>query len=226
MQRGLAIDREQGNLASVAVKLHNLSLIALDDADYDTARRLLEESLEVKRTIGSTIGIASSLGALGEVVRRQGDSEAATAYLEESLVLRRQIGDDFGAAIALNSLAEVAQHEGDLEAARTHMCESLRLFREQDAKNQMLLCVAGLARLEAQARRGGRAAALLGAVNALRAQHSLPAKPYETDLDREASAAARRELGDAGYERRFSEGGRLSLSETIAYALGGPSPIG
>ena len=100
-EEGLAIFREWGDKAGIALSLANLGLVAYNQGDYSSARSLLEESLALQREIGNKVGIANLLTNLGIVAHNQGNYSAARSLYEESLALQREIGNKVGIALSL-----------------------------------------------------------------------------------------------------------------------------
>jgi len=113
----LVISRELEDTRSIGFELSGLGEVALRLGDYERARKLLEESLELRRQLGNKWGIGVSLGTLGWVAIREGDWERALARLGESLEVRQEIGDKGGSAWCIERLAEVALAQGNPEKA-------------------------------------------------------------------------------------------------------------
>jgi non-specific serine/threonine protein kinase len=103
--------------------------IAYYQADYTSARSLLEESLVIRRELGDKGGIALSLINLGNMAYMQGDYESARSQYEESLAIRRELGDKWGIALSLNNLGLVTYIQGDYASARSLYEEGLAIRR-------------------------------------------------------------------------------------------------
>jgi predicted ATPase/transcriptional regulator with XRE-family HTH domain len=110
--------------------LEGSALLAIRQADYSTARSLLEESLVVGKALGDKLGIANSLRAMGTMAHVQGDYSTARSLHGESLALMRELGDLWGIANSLNNLAILTHEQGDYSTARSLHEESLALMRE------------------------------------------------------------------------------------------------
>jgi non-specific serine/threonine protein kinase len=104
-------------------------ILARQQGDYGSARRLYEECLEIRRRLGDRRGVAEALNSLGLVVREQGDYAAAYAMHSESLQIRRSLGDDLGIANALTNLGLVVAAQGDYAAAERFHEQSLTIKR-------------------------------------------------------------------------------------------------
>jgi hypothetical protein len=68
----LAIRRQLGDKAGIAISLSDLGLVAYSQGDYVAVRSLYEESLAIRREIGETWGIARSLVGLGGLAAATG----------------------------------------------------------------------------------------------------------------------------------------------------------
>ncbi|MBI1742119.1 tetratricopeptide repeat protein [Candidatus Acetothermia bacterium] len=119
--------------APIAVRaeaLNGAGVFAMEQADYEHAVSLYEESLALRRELGDRKGVANSLNNLGLIAYNQGDFERAARMHTESLALRREVGEKWGVASSLNNLGVVAHSQGDYEKATAFYDESLALKRE------------------------------------------------------------------------------------------------
>ena len=69
----------------MAFSINFLGNIALNQGDYEQAKKYFEESLFIFKEIGNKDGIALSILSLGMILFNQGYSEQAKKYYEESL---------------------------------------------------------------------------------------------------------------------------------------------
>ncbi|MEZ4767383.1 MAG: tetratricopeptide repeat protein [Caldilineales bacterium] len=104
--------------------------LASQQGDYDPARDLYQQSLEVRREMDDKRGIANILNNLGIVARRQGDLQTARGYQEESLALRRELNDRWAIAMSLNNLGNVLVDLGDVAQAQGLLEEAVAIQRE------------------------------------------------------------------------------------------------
>jgi len=96
-----------------------LGRVAYFQDDYQTARRLSEESLAMMRELQHRNGMADSLYNLGNVTYEQGDYQAAHKVFAEGLTIRRERDDRRGMVSSLAGLAAVIAALGSsLHAAR------------------------------------------------------------------------------------------------------------
>jgi len=113
-----------------AEALGKAGVMAWQQGNYSTARRLQEEGLAIRRDMSDRRGIASALIDLGAVDFDQGDFRAARARFEEGLAIRRELGNAQGIAGALHNLGAVANACGDNLAAWAFLEEGLSIYRE------------------------------------------------------------------------------------------------
>jgi non-specific serine/threonine protein kinase len=113
-----------------SLALHSAGALAHVQGDYDSARALYEESLEIRWELEDRQGIATSLNSLGNLAFFEGNYESARAFHEKSLEIRREMGDRGGIAVSLSGLGNVAQDRGEYESARALHEESLEIQRE------------------------------------------------------------------------------------------------
>lgn len=100
-------------------------------ADYGTARKHLEQCLQIRRTTQDRVGEGSALINLGIIARHQADRETAHGLLEEGLELYRRYGERGDIAAALVNLWTLAHQEG-LGVERRGWLEEARELLEPD----------------------------------------------------------------------------------------------
>lgn len=108
--------------------LSDLGDLAIRQGDYDTARSLYEQCLNLQRQLADSAGIAKHVFNLGTVALCQGDYRVARSFYEESLQLQRQLGDSAGIASHLFTLGIIAENQGDYELAQSLFQESYELW--------------------------------------------------------------------------------------------------
>ena len=80
--------------------------LAQDQGELEEARRLYDESLEIKKRLGNQNGVALTLGQLGRLAEDEGDKVAAARLFRESLSIFERLGSP-NAEIVRRSLARV-----------------------------------------------------------------------------------------------------------------------
>ena len=206
LQRSLAQAKGLPASPEYAKALNAAVLLAVEQADTNTAQRLSEENLSVSQKLGDRHCLASALGSKGLVLWKQKDFATARDSCEEGLAIYRELGDEFAVADALHFLGHIAINQNEYEAARSYLQESLDI--SQELQNQI-----------------GVTEALgdLGLLAYLRDDYPAAYKYLEESLEgfREAASlpgieSALNRLGDlARYQGDYEQAGRL-YSESLA----------
>jgi predicted ATPase/transcriptional regulator with XRE-family HTH domain len=206
LQRSLAQAKDLPASPEYSRALNAAVLLAVEQADTNTAQRLSEENLSLSRELGDRRSLAWALSSLGLVLWKRKDFVAARAHCEEGLAIFRELGDEFAVADALHFLGHITINQNDYEAARSYLQESLETC--QKLQNQI-----------------GVTEALgdLGLLAYLQKDHSAAYKYLEESLEgfREAASlpgieSALNRLGDlARYQGDYEQAGRL-YSESLA----------
>ncbi|MBL8205534.1 MAG: protein kinase [Blastocatellia bacterium] len=116
-----------GASALRAKVLIGAATIEQNQGDYEEARILGEEALQIRRALNDKPGIAVSLTSLGWIAWRQNEYERARILSEEAAVLQAELGNQPGVVQARSTLAWVAHYQGDFEQARKLHEECVRL---------------------------------------------------------------------------------------------------
>ena len=218
-RESLAIVRELGDRASVALVLNSLGNAVGDRSDYTTATALYTESLELRRELGNQSGVALSLHNLAAIARAAGDLPRARALCDESLAAYRAAGDRWGIAIGLTNMARLALLSGNADEAQQLCGESLQLRQELGDRQGMIRCLEILAEVAIAATRSERAARLLGAVEALRIETGIGLPLDERADHARHVATVRGSLREAVWHAAWAEGQSMDAHGAIAYAL-------
>jgi non-specific serine/threonine protein kinase len=214
----LDILRSLDSPLSVAQCLNNLGHVAMAKGDYETARSNYQESLTICRGLRSTNDIAWTLSNLGDVAREESHLDEAEVLYSQALVLFRQINDQAGLANCMSDLGNLAVlHQQYLTAAQLYQ-ESLVIFGDLGDRRGIALVLEGFANMASAGGRPEVALRLAGAVAAVRGSLGLQ-KSQAQRLRTGASIAAARALLGSRAQDVWTEGERMPLEKTIAYAL-------
>ena len=129
-RRSLALAEEAGDEPGAVRATVLLGHVALYQADYDDAGRLLERALAAYQRLDRPWEAGGVLGRLGHLHRLQGDFAVARGYLERSLATRTRVGDRWGCAWTVWQLGVLARYEGDYPRAQELYGECLARFDE------------------------------------------------------------------------------------------------
>ncbi len=110
--------------------LFSAAVLAGEQGDYNSAHRLLEESLETCVELNDDRGVAVALNALAVTARDRGDFATASLLLERCVAIWRAEGDPADVARAISNLANVAKLQGDAARASSLYDECLAIFRK------------------------------------------------------------------------------------------------
>ena len=177
----------------MASLLSNLGVVAEYDGDYELARSLNEQALELRVEIGDRRAIGVSVTNLGMIASLQGRHEDARIQFEEAIRLHREVGDPPAVAMCDNNLGNAYRDLGDYAAARRHYGDSLRTHREYDDKWALAFLLEDIGRLNALTGEPELALELLGAADALREEIGVPrGSALEQEIEEAIEPAASR----------------------------------
>jgi tetratricopeptide (TPR) repeat protein len=96
--------------------------------DFDRARELYEEAMEVYGQAGSELGRAQCLHGIGTIAQDTGDLDTAEQVFETLVDRFRSMGNRFGLSQAMNGIAAVAHLRGHLDDAEAGYREAWQLL--------------------------------------------------------------------------------------------------
>ena len=198
--------------------------MAYHEGDYDTADRILRESLALYREHGLKDRVAGALNGLGDLAQLAGDSQRAAALYQESLTLWRELRGTPGIASALHKLGQVSRSMDDMATARARLVESLTLQQELGNRQGIGECLAALAATAAASGHPERAARLFAASAALLERIGVPLAPVDQVALTHDLAATRERLGAPVWEQAWAAGAALSPQDAISLALTDDDP--
>ncbi len=102
------------------------------DTDYEQAKQLYEQSLDLYKALGDQWGTANVFAALGWVAGNLRDYLVARQLGEESLAIRYELGDQRGIADSLWFVGTTVLNQVSFEAAEEMLLESLSIRREMN----------------------------------------------------------------------------------------------
>jgi predicted ATPase/DNA-binding SARP family transcriptional activator len=202
--------------AESRVLLGNVAAV-LGDLAPD-AHEALEAAVAFARDAGETAILAGALSTLGYVALREGDTVEALAHSLEAARLWEELRRDDQLVVALINAASALVGQGDLDAARATLRRSLLLARTLGDRDHIAYCLDGYAAADAAADDFLRAAVLLDAADALRAETGTPREPYEQLVNERTRAILAAGLGDETGDSPAGSG-TLSADEAVALVL-------
>jgi predicted ATPase/DNA-binding XRE family transcriptional regulator len=222
-EESLALYRKIGHIKGTSGPLRELGAVAYHRGDYESAVRLSEQALAISRESGSAFGSGLAVCTLTDALRAQGHTERARTLLEESVAsLRRRtypLRVANALAISLSRLGSVECEMGRVARASELHKESLKLARRFGFTFDVVICLEGMARVQAIQGRPERAARLLGASAARHEEKGTPLTPI-TRADRDhAVAEIRAAIGEDMLAAEWAKGNAMTLEEAIKEAV-------
>ena len=130
--------------------LRSAAVLAQRQGDFEPARALHTESLDLSVQVGDARGVAAAVHGLGNLAALQGDFAAARPLYEQALALGRELGDENTVAAALTNLGTVAHNQAGFAEARALAEESLAVRRRMGDRHGIALVTGNLAYLAFQ----------------------------------------------------------------------------
>jgi len=133
-QKALELQREKGDLESVASTLNNIGLNYKMRGNYDKAIEYYEQTIRIDEELGKGNEIAKTLNNIGMVYRVWGKYDKAIEYCERSLRIRNSLNDQAGVSKTLNTMGLVYTDWKKYNEAIQNFRESLKI--EQSLGNE------------------------------------------------------------------------------------------
>ena len=217
-EAAVAIYRELGDKLQLERALYDLAFVPMLEGDWDTHRRLLNETLEMAREIGDDEGILNATDALGYELVRDGRPKEAIPFIEEAIALAKQMGNAFHLIEATSSLGVAYQQLGDFDQAVRHLRDAIRMHRDAGNLPMTTYMLFFFSALEVDRGRHARAMRLFGAAETFRERFRTIA-PQEAMLTGDPVGLARAVIGDVAVEEALAEGRAMEPDKAIAYVL-------
>jgi predicted ATPase/DNA-binding SARP family transcriptional activator len=209
-----------GDLRRATLILGNLGVVELNRGEYALARARFTEHLGNARKLGDPKLIGGALTNLGMVACNQGELDEAAGLHAEALALAERIGDLRLSSVALTNAGLVALARKDHQAARDCLLRSLDLTIVVGERRAIAESLEELAGVDAAAGAMERAAALIGASQALRDAVGAPAPAPDAARIRDAMLAAELALGADRFRAAQDRGRACSVAEAVVVARG------
>jgi tetratricopeptide (TPR) repeat protein len=110
--------------------MHNTAIVHMWQGNYERARELYQQSLDIFRKFRDQRGIAFSLHNLGIIELNQDNYERARELYQQSLDMKRKLGDQGSTASSLHQMGILEQRQGNYEQARELYQQSLDIERK------------------------------------------------------------------------------------------------
>jgi tetratricopeptide (TPR) repeat protein len=146
-EESLAIAREHGDRALVALVLNNVAYLKISIGEGANGDTLCEEALTLNQEIGDARGISVAFQNRALLKMSVGDYDGACALYEESLKCRRAIGEPRGAAYMMTNVAWAEIRRGGALDRASRLLQEAHATLERLDDRQLLawtLAVEGL----------------------------------------------------------------------------------
>jgi tetratricopeptide (TPR) repeat protein len=212
--------RAAGDLRRATVILGNLGVVATFAGNTDLARARLSEHLANARLLGDRKLIGGALTNLGSLLFITGDRAEAKALQGEAAELGELIGDPRLTGVALTNLGILACADGDYEAAKHFHRRGLALAAKVGESRAVAECLEEMAVAESTSACHERAARLLGAAGAIRAEIGTPIPRSDVRRIETAAVASELALGAERFAAEHAAGGAMTRAQLLDYASG------
>jgi len=221
-REALGIERERGDPKAIANALLNLGTVVAEN-DYEGARVMLDEGMQLYRSVGDQVGEARIWWGMADAEFMKGDWPKVVEYLDQCLPVFRAVDDPFWLGWSLFMRGMPMQVLGDVTGAHRSLREALELFAAVRDISGIVLSLGALAGSAHLAGDNRLAARLAGAHERLRKESGTDLAAVEanriTGLD-DVKAA----LGEDEFATLFRTGEAMTLEDSLALAVGEPSP--
>jgi ATP/maltotriose-dependent transcriptional regulator MalT len=198
--------RQVDSLFAEAEASFMFGVILEDSGQYERAEEMFFASRELYARASSDFDIIIVTYHLGVVEYGRGDIERATAYFEETLAAGSVKGDTAVVPWCKTYLAQIAVEQGNLQRSSERLREVTALGLEGGLRHVRHHVISTVAVLGCACGETDTAVRLLGAAEAeFIASGERPSLPERAAWE-QAAVRLRSALGDAAYERAFSEG--------------------
>jgi tetratricopeptide (TPR) repeat protein len=208
-----------GDTAGLAWSAQCLAVQDIATGDLDRAQDAARTALIMARESGHTRTLSSVLSTLAAICCYQRRFAEGEHHSREALEVARTNGDHWATGKALINLAYAVESQGEHARACTHVREALEVSRSIDDHVLATFAVETTAELCVQLGAPRRAAQLLAAAQAHRAEVAQPLPQQDAELLSGVVAATRAMVGEVAFHVAWSQGTELSLDEASRSAL-------
>jgi tetratricopeptide (TPR) repeat protein len=218
LHQALAIARRHRRPADMAFCLTFLGEFEGWRGNFESARQLLTESIEINEAIGDQLGGGFALYRLGELTHTLGGFAQARTIFQQCVAISRQLDSQDALGYALDQLGYCHVLVGDLDGAEAAYQESLACFTAMGNELGMALAAAGLG-ITAWARGGANLAAAVEWLTKSIARARQVGHPIHLVTTLSVLGLIRNELADFAQARPLLEEG-LALARQVSFRRG------
>jgi predicted ATPase/DNA-binding SARP family transcriptional activator len=197
--------------------LMRVGIILYEQGDYAASRAYLTQSLAIFEEVDDKLRMSTTYRELGNLAMVQGNNREAQGHFTRALTLIERSGHLPPCWEILHAMGQLAQRQSDTAQARALYGENLTLALEVEDRVRIARSLEAFACLAAEQGEAERAVRLSGAAATLAPAEPLRRFALRSEHDRWL-AAARKQLGGAGFAAAWSAGAAMTLDEVVALA--------
>jgi len=217
LEESLTISRQLDDKMLQAIALDTLADIGWRLGDFDKARTLYAESLQLYQKVGDVRKIGLSLASSGRLHVDYGHYQEAQALLTEGLALLESVSDLRGCGWSYNALARLSLFQGEVQLAGDQFKQALRLNYELGYMIDIADGLRSLSIINAIQGDNFSATVLLAAATKMQNRIGFT---YEADNDPMHQHAPATWLQADSSSQEWKQGEMMPLDQVVAYALG------
>ena len=218
-EESLAIAQALGDEPGIYFALDGLGILAGRRGDYARAAELLEQVLVYRRKTNDPVRLMTTLNNIAIAVRRLKNFERAKELCAESIALAQTTNNRKSLAHAYSGMGEVCAQLRQFDQASRFHRQAITLRHELGDANGLQVSFNSLAVGLDQLGASITATQLSSASEKIRRELKVVSSPA-TRAEHEAFIAQlRAKLGDAEFERAWTEGQTLTVEQAVAFAL-------
>jgi predicted ATPase/DNA-binding CsgD family transcriptional regulator len=219
IERAIAAFRAHSDAVGIASCLSLQGVSAYNRRDFAAGREYYVQAIAAYKELGDELAAADVLGNLGELEFADGNPERALRAVTASLRITTAGREMANLAIDHNNRAAYLIATGNLEEARDSAREGLRWAQPEQNTWNIAVALQHLALIAALRRAAGRAALVLGYVNARYGELGLEREATEQWAYDKLTLTLREGLDEIDIARLALDGAALSEDEAVQEAL-------
>ena len=215
----IPLAREQGDWRLLMDLLGSLGHAEVLDGDIESAKKNLDEALQLSQTSKFKRTMLYIPRALSRIEMIKGNVEKARAILEESVNTAVELGVRETYLWNRADLGRVIVQQGNITEARSVFVETTQEFLKNGIIGGVYYSLEGMAGLYVTANKPSMAARLIGWADAMREKAS-SARPFveQADVDK-IIAACLAKMGEATFSDAYDKGRTMTPDEAVELAL-------
>jgi predicted ATPase/class 3 adenylate cyclase len=188
--------------------------------DIAGARREIERATEAAQRSGNPFVLAFAALSRGRMAAFLRGAEEARAAFAEAAEIYRQLGDRRFELVARSDLGHALRRSGELDEAEEVYREAVREWQQMGNRGAIANMLESFAFIALARHDALRAAQLLGSAETIRQATDAPMLPLEEMEYVDAVAALKADLEATSLRDAWRQGGEMSLSEAVEFAIG------